>query len=408
MQLLCNQNVGQICVSGYDTAGNYINQYCLTVNWGDGGLGWNVQTNPLSFCQCPAYAALPVPNGTAGGCFGCGTGTPSPNITYFIYDNPWPGGAWVGYADGVWGIGAPFTTTTYYVYQVDITFGINNAILIEGGACPGIVNNTFTLDPCNYINLGIIATPDPVCIGDTLNLQYDGLWGSFNSYGWSAWQGNVTFLPPAGLDHAQCIVNSSGTIEVRIVCFDMNNCPYQGSLFPNYISCNLQLAGDTVVCSGNNYTYTANIAGAVTYNWTFPTGWYGLVGQGTSTITATCNLNSGNVCVEGFDGSMNSLGTQCITTQFGGGGSAGWDVQPSFLGACPGSGVSVTPVLVPNGTGGGTCPSGCGNGSPQPNIIYGLYDNASPYQHFYGVVDGGKFNYASSSVWRCHLLRTLC
>ncbi|MEO8150729.1 MAG: T9SS type A sorting domain-containing protein [Bacteroidia bacterium] len=136
-----------------------------------------------------------------------------------------------------------------------------------------------------------------------------------------------------------------------------------------------QITGDTNVCAGNFYTYNANITGAVTYQWTVPSGWYNLQGQGTSQITVNCNVSIGNVCVEGFDGGGTSLGMQCVNTAWGGGGS-GLDVQPSAVTYCetpPGYPPYTMPIwLVPNGNSGGSC-NPCG-GQSNPNIIMGIYD----------------------------------
>ncbi|CAN5393629.1 hypothetical protein BH11BAC1_BH11BAC1_04510 [soil metagenome] len=318
VQALCTQNVGQVCVDGFDINGTFITQFCHTVYWGDGGVGWNVQILPATFCQCSPVTVAAIPNGTGGGCAGCGNGIISPNLSFLIYDNPLPGGGYIGIADGTYQYGLPFVSTTYYVYLMDITFGISSAILIDGGLCPSTINNTYTLDPCMYVNLPIIATPDPSCVGDTVLLSYDGSYGSFGPYDWAAWQGNVTFLPPLLGSSILCIVNASGIADVHLLGFS-GMCPYAGDVFLNIQACNTGITGDTVVCSGNSYSYSINIPGAVTYTWTLPSGWYGMTGQGTASITATCNISIGNICAEGFDQIGNSLGIQCITTQWGNG-----------------------------------------------------------------------------------------
>jgi PKD repeat protein len=149
------------------------------------------------------------------------------------------------------------------------------------------------------------------------------------------------------------------------------------------------IAGDSVVCAGYTYAYSTSIPGAVTYSWILPMGWYGLTGQGTSSISATCNVNSGNICVEGFDANANSVGIECIATQWGNGGAQGWDVVPSSVAYCSGSGTSATFTIQPNGTGTGNCPPGCGTGALHPNLIYGLYDNSFPNKLF--VEEIGNF-----------------
>ena len=390
VEMLCTQNTGQVCVDGFDTSGNFIAQYCHPVYWGNGGTGWDVTISFAWLCQCPPMTASIVPNVSGGSCGACGSGTPDPNLAYVIYDAPYPNGNFFNLADGVSQFSYPFgNQVTYYVYLMDVTFGISDAILIDGGNCAGTNNNTFTLSPCNYVNLGITSTPDTVCLGDTLLLQYDGAFGSFNSYSWHVNQGNVLLLPPNGFDYIECLVLSPSTSEIWLTAWDFNGCPYHGTFFPNTINCSMQLTGDSVVCAGNTYTYMTNMPGAVSYNWTVPAGWYDMTGQGTQVMTVNCNVNTGAVCVEGFDSSMNSVGFECINTQWGNGGSAGWDVVPSSVNFCLQNPYPDTQFSIqPNGSGGGSCPQGCGNGILSADILYGVYDDAFPNQHFVGAADG--------------------
>lgn len=389
IQLLCTQNIGQVCVDAYGN-GSFISQSCMPVTWGDGGVGWNVNVTPAHLCQCPPMLVNVVPNGTGGNCGGCGSGVMSPNIMFAIYDNVWPSGNYVGPADGVFQLGIPFTMTTYYVYQIDLTFGFGNEILIEGGLCPGNVNNTFTLNgPCMYVNLDINALPSQsCCVGDTVLLYTNNSQGNYGPYNWWIMQGNGTLLNGGSSDTVYCIVNAAGTISVQMMGTYGPNCPIAGTLDLNAQQCSSSISGDSIVCAGYTYTYNASIPGAVTYNWTLPNGWYGLTGQGSSSISATCNQSTGNICVEGFDAGANSVGTQCIQTQWGNGGSMGWDIYPSSFYYCIGQPRDVHFMILPNGTGSTSCPNGCGNGIQQPNVIYGLYDNSVPYPQFIAEIDG--------------------
>ena len=149
-----------------------------------------------------------------------------------------------------------------------------------------------------------------------------------------------------------------------------------------------QLTGDTVVCSGYIYSYNVAIPGAVTYTWSVPAGWYGISGQGTSTLIVTCNVMNGNICVEGFDAGANSVGTLCLVTQFGGGSAQGWDLLPNPISGCLDPPFSFIPYIQLNGTGIGICPPGCGNGILHPNIVYGLYNNVWPGGNFISIIDG--------------------
>jgi PKD repeat protein len=148
-----------------------------------------------------------------------------------------------------------------------------------------------------------------------------------------------------------------------------------------------QLTGDSIVCSGFIYSYSASIPGAVTYNWSTPAGWYDLVGQGSASISVTCNVTIGNICVEGFDANANSLGTFCLGTSFGG-GALGWDLLPNPISGCLDPPFSFIPTIQPNGTGGGACPPGCGNGTLHPNLVYGLYNQPWPSGTLISIIDG--------------------
>lgn len=384
IQLLCTQNVGQVCVDAYDN-GNFQGQFCHTVNWGDGGVGWNVQVTSATLCQCPPQIASVIPNGTGSGCAGCGNGLLSPNIQFAIYDNLWPSGNYIGPADGVFQFPLPLFNTTYYVYQVDITFGINNAILIEGGLCAGIANNSFSLTgPCMYVNLPIYTIPSQICVGDTILCYTDNSMGNYGPYNWFFLQGNATLLQAGSSDSVYCIINGTGTLELNMLGY-FGACPIAGDIFLNPQVCSQSIIGDSTVCAGYTYNYSVTMPGAVNYVWTLPIGWYSLTGQGTSSISAICNVNAGDICVEGFDANSNSVGTQCITTHWGNGGGAGWDVVPSSTWTCANATADWAFTIVPNLTGGGSCPPGCGNGTMNPNLIYGLYDAAL---NFIGEVNG--------------------
>lgn len=63
------------------------------------------------------------------------------------------------------------------------------------------------------------------------------------------------------------------------------------------------IIGSTLVCSGVNYTYsTATVAGVTSYNWTLPSGWILVTGQGTNTVTVTAGTVAGILKVEAGNG----------------------------------------------------------------------------------------------------------
>src|SRR5258708_37112066 len=81
-----------------------------------------------------------------------------------------------------------------------------------------------------------------------------------------------------------------------------------------------QITGSDTVCAGYIYTYTANIPGAVSYNWTLPGGWYFITGEGTDSVVVNCNDSIGQVCVVGYDSGNNAVDTICKSFVWGPGG----------------------------------------------------------------------------------------
>jgi len=142
-----------------------------------------------------------------------------------------------------------------------------------------------------------------------------------------------------------------------------------------------QITGSDTVCAGYIYTYKVNMPGAVSFNWTLPNGWYFLSGQGTDSVKVNCNVDTGNVCVIGFDTAANAVDTICMIVYWGGGGSV-WQVN--LTQTCPPCSPYVLYIQY-----GGPCSSlGCGNGYQNPNIIFAAFNNQWPNGSFLGVVNG--------------------
>src|SRR4051812_29337417 len=95
-----------------------------------------------------------------------------------------------------------------------------------------------------------------------------------------------------------------------------------------------QVTGTDTVCPAYIYTFDVVMPGAATFQWTYPSGWYVIAGQGTSQIELYCNSNTGQVCATGLDSLGNTLNQYCTSVTWGGGGS-GWDAVPMQSGPCP-------------------------------------------------------------------------
>jgi len=384
IDVTANASTGNICVEGFDANAISVGVECITTQWGGGGaVGWDVVPPVVEYCIGePGYAYLTLqPNGTGGGNCppGCGNGTQHPNLAYGLYDNNYH---FLGVVDGSLILLNPWAAT-YHVYYVDTTLGVDspNVVIINGGCGSAVINNVVTSIQIPYVPIVTSQFPDPACLGDTVIV-----YASFTFPTWTVVSG-LRILSYPDFDEAEVILDSIPA-AIYISGQDPSGCPHEVTYFVNIVPCTFQISGDSIVCSGYTYNYSASIPGAVTYNWTLPTGWYGLTGQGTSSISATCNVNTGNICVEGFDANSISVGTQCINTQWGNGGAAGWDIWPSSFYYCSGQDRPVHFMIIPDTTGSGSCPGGCGSGTQIPNLIYGLYDSSIPYPQFVAEVDG--------------------
>lgn len=143
-----------------------------------------------------------------------------------------------------------------------------------------------------------------------------------------------------------------------------------------------QVNGSALLCPGFVYTYTANISGAVTYNWTTPVGWQIISGQGTSQIEVMCNVNEGDICADGFDGGGIFIAQNCLTASWGGNGD-GWDAIKTSIGSC-----ICAPYSISVQSNGGSSPcGGCGSGTLSSNAVYAVYDSL-PGGTFLGLADG--------------------
>jgi hypothetical protein len=290
VQVFCNVNAGQICAIGFDSAGNNVGNFCKNVVWQGGGGSWHIDVVQHPVCQCYTATASVVPDSSPQPCT-C-TGTPSSNLHYAYYNNPWPTGQFRGYIDSPVNLNAPVgSPQTYYVYLIDVTFGIQNAVRIQGGSCAGTIVNSFTLPNCFYMYGNLTVTPASACVGDTVTVQYthnlEQVFSlNINSYSWQIASGSYgTLVPPiTGLDHVRVILDSIGTIEIVMSVFSSNNqCMFNGFAFAYAIQCTYPPTAlfypqnPIEICvgpSGPNgaAVFTDSSALANSYQWFFPGG----------------------------------------------------------------------------------------------------------------------------------------
>src|SRR6185369_3514791 len=131
---------------------------------------------------------------------------------------------------------------------------------------------------------------------------------SATSYTWtlpSGWSGtsstnSILTSPVVGTGNVSVTANNScGTSAAKILAVTVNSLPTQ----PGSIS------GATTACSSISSDYSITpVIGATSYVWTLPTGWNGT--STTTSISATPNLNAGNISVV----ATNSCGTSIPRT----------------------------------------------------------------------------------------------
>jgi PKD repeat protein len=285
----CNVNTGNVCVIAFDTSGNLLSQQCLTVQWG-GGNGWNTDTVHFGPCMCDPIGVTVVPN--SSGCPGsCGSGIQSPNTFFAVYDNPWPFGNYVCRADGTvhFTLLQPGQSHYYYVYLIDTTFGMNNAVRITGG-CSSTVNNGFLVSGCSTITMSAIVSPDTACVGDTVDLIVTSGPG-ISGAGWSVNPSSANILSMGMQGQAVILSSNPSFIQFVVSQTDANNCMYNGFAYVIVDNCSsvpisLFHANDTVICQSTCVSFSNQSQFADSCLWLFP-------GANVSSDTAR---NPHNIC----------------------------------------------------------------------------------------------------------------
>ncbi|MEO8147048.1 MAG: T9SS type A sorting domain-containing protein [Bacteroidia bacterium] len=158
----CNTIGGTIYCVTRKANGNYLSTITLGVRFGNGGIGgWNVHPAAITGCSSATFSLSVVPNGTGNGgtCpAGCGNGTAHPNIQFALYDDVWPSGQFIMYADGISTATVGANVGTAYVYQVDVTNGTapGPAVMISGVCGNETINNAV-----NITNTGTCCSNTP-------------------------------------------------------------------------------------------------------------------------------------------------------------------------------------------------------------------------------------------------------
>lgn len=288
VQMMCNENEGDICADAYDGGGIFIAQNCLTANWGGDGTGWDAIKNAIGSCICSPYSISVQSNGGSSPCGGCGSGTLSSNLVYGVYDQVLPGGSFLGIADGVTAYYPNDTAiVNLYVYSIDTTLGLSNAIQITGGNCATTINNNVQLFPCSPPTIVASVLPSPVCLGDTFTIEENSGLGTFPSYLWQTSDANLTFTSANGSQTIDGIYSGGnpGSPIVNFTATDIFGCYYTGQVIVDVINCIAPPVASFSVSNSsicpNTCTDFLNLStGATESHWTF----YGAITD-TSTLS---------------------------------------------------------------------------------------------------------------------------
>lgn len=304
VEVMCNQNEGDICADGYDGGGVFIAQNCFTALWGGDGTGWDAIKNTIGFCICSPYTITVQSNGGSSPCGGCGSGTLSANAVYAVYNDSLPSGVLIGLADGITPY-FPDTTAiiTLYVYLVDTSAGLANAVPLTGSTCLTTINNAVQLFPCYPPTIIAQVLPSPVCVGDTFTIKENSGLGTFPIYQWSCPDVNLNFLSPNGVDSILGTYTGipGGNPTVYFTATDMFNCPYVGQVAIDVVNCivppvALFTISDDTICLNTCANFTNLSTNGTSFQWTF----YGASAD-TSSLEippAICYINPGSFDVK--------------------------------------------------------------------------------------------------------------
>ena len=154
---------------------------------------------------------------------------------------------------------------------------------------------------------GGITGVTTICPGQTQVYSVNPVAGAI-TYNWTlpgGWSGSSTTTSISALTTANggtisvTATNACGTSPAQTLAITLGSAPLQ----PGAIT------GNATICSGSTQTYSISpVAGAVSYNWTLPSGWSGA--SSSTTITGLAGTTSGQITVV----AINDCGTSAPQT----------------------------------------------------------------------------------------------
>jgi len=202
------------------------------------------------------------------------------------------------------------------------TTSINVVVGSSGGqVCVSASNSCGSSSPsCINVNVsnapgspGPISGPASLCNGDAGIYSINQVGGA-TSYNWTVPAG-WTIVSGQGTTFISVVAGSSGG---QVCVSASNSC---GSSSPSCINVNVSnvpgspgpISGPASVCGGSTVSYSiAPVAGATSYNWTVPSGWSIVSGQGTTSINVIVGSSGGQVCVSASN-SCGSSSPSCVS-----------------------------------------------------------------------------------------------
>lgn len=214
-----------------------------------------------------------------------------------IGGNPGSNGSWQWYLNGC-GQGQPFNSGS----QISVAPSVTTTYYVQGvGPCGTTACSSVTVNVAGSFSspaASAQANPSTICAGGATTLSvFGGNLGSNANWRWYAGGcglngvgggASLTVQPTTTTTYyvrAEGDCNQTSCVAVTVT---VNTAPAAAGA----------IAVQGSPCQGGTQTFSiAAVAGASSYNWTYPQGWSLLSGQGTPTLSLQLGTGSGQVCV---------------------------------------------------------------------------------------------------------------
>ena len=203
-----------------------------------------------------------------------------------------------------------------YVWSNNSTLGTlsvsasgNYSVVVGNGTCSLAAVSASVTQNLPPVTPSAITANDTVCSSIAnlnISVQNDPAAATYNwtlPSGWSITSGINT----------NAIQATSGSTGGTISVTAQNNCGNTApvtktvTVVPSNLGTPGSITGATNICAGTTQSYSiANVSGATSYTWTYPSGWAVTSGANTETITFTSGATEGDVLVQAVNSCGNS------------------------------------------------------------------------------------------------------